>query len=192
MKIASLELFKVPPRWLFLKLTTDQGLSGWGEPLLEGHADTVAAAVREAAEYLIGRDPSRVEDIWQALYRGRFYRGGPVLMSAMAGIDQALWDLKGRRYGAPIHELLGGRVRDKMRVYAWVGGDAPAEVARQACARAAAGFTAVKMNGSDQMGYIDAFDAVLARVATSAGCGHALRHRDISMGACTRAWRRCS
>ena len=95
MKIERVELFQVPPRWLFMKLTTNDGLSGWGEPVVEGRAATVEAAVREMEDYLIGQDPRRIEDIWQILYRAGFYRGGPILMSAIAGIDQALWDLKG-------------------------------------------------------------------------------------------------
>ena len=168
MKITALELFMVPPRWLFLKVSTDTGLSGWGEPILEGHAATMAAAVRELSEYLIGQDPNRIEDIWQLLYRGRFYRGGPVLMSAMAGIDQALWDVKGKYYGLPIYEFLGGVVREKIRVYAWIGGDSPVDVAHAAREQVAAGFTAVKMNASSQMNYIDSFDKVddvLARVS---------------------------
>ena len=167
MQITALELFQVPPRWLFLKLSTDSGISGWGEPILEGHAEAVAAAVRAASEYLVGQDPTRIEEIWQVLYRGRLYRGGSVLMSAMAGIDQALWDVKGKHYGVPIHEFLGGRVRDKIRVYAWIGGDSPSEVAPAARRRMAEGFTAIKMNASSQMHYIDSFakvDDVLARV----------------------------
>jgi len=128
MKIERVELFQVPPRWLFMKLTTDDGLSGWGEPVVEGRAATVEAAVREMEDYLIGQDPRRIEDIWQILYRAGFYRGGPILMSAIAGIDQALWDLKGRLYQLPVYEFLGGAVRDKVRVYSWVGGDRPAEV----------------------------------------------------------------
>src|SRR5947209_20113387 len=128
MKITALELFLVPPRWLFLKLSTDSGISGWGEPILEGHAEAVAAAVRAASEYLIGQDPTRIEDIWQVLYRGRFYRGGPVLMSAMAGIDQALWEVKGKHYGVQGHEFVGGCVRDKIRGHAWMRCDGPSEV----------------------------------------------------------------
>lgn len=91
MKITRLETFPVPPRWLFLKVTTDTGLEGWGEPVVEGRAHTVETAVEELADYLIGKDPRRIEDHWQAMYRGAFYRGGPILMSAIAGIDQALW-----------------------------------------------------------------------------------------------------
>ncbi|WP_067623063.1 galactonate dehydratase [Alicyclobacillus acidiphilus] len=167
MKIESLELLMVPPRWLFLKLTTDDGLVGWGEPIVEGHASTVAQAVREAADYIVGQDPNRIEDIWQVLYRGRFYRGGPVLMSAISGIDQALWDLKGKRYGLPIYEFLGGRVRDKVRVYSWIGGDRPSDAGDAARDRKASGFTAVKMNACEEMHFIDSHakvDNVLERV----------------------------
>ncbi|MDR1817310.1 MAG: bifunctional D-altronate/D-mannonate dehydratase, partial [Puniceicoccales bacterium] len=90
MKITQLELFKIPPRWLFLKVSTDEGLVGWGEPVVEGRADTVEAAVNELAPYVVGRDPTEIEDIWQVLYRAGFYRGGPVLNSAISGIDEAL------------------------------------------------------------------------------------------------------
>jgi galactonate dehydratase len=155
MKITSIELFTVPPRWLFLKLATDEGLCGWGEPIVEGHAHTVEAAVREMEEALIGRDPDHIEDIWQVLYRARFYRGGPIMMSAIAGVDQALWDIKGQRYGLPIYQLLGGPVRDKVRVYAWVGGESLAELAQSARERVQAGFNAVKMGASNEMHYIE-------------------------------------
>lgn len=169
MKITNLELFIVPPRWLFLKVSTDEGISGWGEPIVEGSAETVEAAVREMTDYVIGRDPDAIEDIWQTLYRARFYRGGAVFMSAMAGIDQALWDIKGKRYGLPIYQLLGGAVRDKVRVYSWIGGDRPSDVANAASQRVEAGFRAVKMNASEEMHYIETFDkveAVIERVAT--------------------------
>ncbi len=165
MKITALELFKAPPRWLFLKLSADNGLSGWGEPIVEGHADTVATAVREAAAFLVGRDPTRIEDLWQTLYRGRFYRGGPVLMSALAGIDQALWDLKGKHHGLPVHEFLGGPVRDRVRVYSWIGGDSPSDAARQARERVDAGFTAIKMNATGALAWIDSFGAIEEAIA---------------------------
>jgi galactonate dehydratase len=168
MKIARVELFQVPPRWLFLKLTTDDGLTGWGEPVVEGKAATVGQAVREMEDYLIGQDPRRIEDTWQVLYRAGFYRGGPILMSAIAGIDQALWDIKGRLYQLPVYEFLGGAVRKKVRVYAWIGGDRPADVGNAAKDRLASGFTAIKMNASEEMHYIDSFskvEAIVARVA---------------------------
>ena len=123
MKIRSYELFQVPPRWLFLKIETDEGIVGWGEPVIEGRAHTVKACVEELMEYLIGKDPLRIEDHWNMLYRSGFYRGGPILMSAISGIDQALWDIKGKYFNAPIYQLLGGACRDSMRVYSWIGGD---------------------------------------------------------------------
>ena len=155
MKIKSLELFKVPPRWLFLKITTDNGVVGWGEPVVEGKADTVKAAVEEMAEFLIGKDPSQIEDIWQVLYRGGFYRGGPILMSAISGIDQALWDIKGKALGVPVYELLGGHVRERMNIYGWIGGDKPAHVVEAAKQRIEQGYRAVKMNACSEMEWID-------------------------------------
>jgi len=155
MKIKNLELFKVPPRWLFLKITTDNGVEGWGEPVVEGKADTVKAAVEEMAGYIIGKEAGKIEDIWQLLYRGGFYRGGAILMSAIAGIDQALWDIKGKALGVPVYELLGGPVRDKMKVYSWIGGDKPSGVAGEAKKRIAAGYKAVKMNACADMEWID-------------------------------------
>ena len=85
------------------------------------------ARIGEPAASSIGEDPHRIEHLWNTLYRAGFYRGGPILMSAIAGIDQALWDLKGRDLGVPVYQLLGGKVRDKMRMYAWTGGDRPSE-----------------------------------------------------------------
>ncbi|MGI4855574.1 MAG: galactonate dehydratase [Janthinobacterium lividum] len=155
MKITKLTTFIVPPRWLFVKVETDEGISGWGEPIVEGRAHTVAAAVEELADYLIGKDPRHVQDHWTVLYRGGFYRGGAVHMSALAGIDQALWDIKGRALGVPVHELLGGPLRERIRVYSWIGGDRPADTAAGARAAVARGFTAIKMNGSDEMQFVD-------------------------------------
>jgi galactonate dehydratase len=150
-KITALETFLVAPRWLFLRVGTDEGISGWGEPVLEGRAATVRAAVAELSDYLIGEDPLRILHLWQVLTKGGFYRGGPVLSSAVAGIDQALWDIAGQARGVPVHELLGGPVRDTARVYAWIGGDAPQDVAQAARQQVEAGFDAVKMNASAQM-----------------------------------------
>ena len=155
MKITHLTTFAVPPRWLFLRIDTDAGISGWGEPVLEGRAHTVAAAVDELSDYLIGKDPRHVEDHWNVMYRGGFYRGGPVLMSAIAGIDQALWDIKGKDLDVPVHALLGGPVRDRIRVYSWIGGDRPADTARAASEAVARGFTAVKMNATEELQYVD-------------------------------------
>src|SRR3978361_1037727 len=120
MKIRSLETFLIAPRWCFLKLTPGPGLVGWGEPVVEGKAATVAAAVEEMADFVIGQAGTRITDLGTAPYTGGFFRGGPVLMSAMSGIDQALWDIKGKALGVPVYELLGGAVREKIRVYAWI------------------------------------------------------------------------
>ncbi|AVS83215.1 galactonate dehydratase [Paracidovorax avenae] len=160
MKITRLTTFLVPPRWCFLKIETDEGIDGWGEPVLEGRAQTVAAAVEELADYLVGKDPRHIEDHWTVLYRGGFYRGGGIHMSALAGIDQALWDIKGKALGVPVSELLGGNVRDRIRVYSWIGGDRPAETAQQARDAVGRGFTAVKMNGTEEMQFVDTFDKV--------------------------------
>jgi galactonate dehydratase len=155
MKITRLTTFLVPPRWLFVRVDTDEGISGWGEPVVEGRAHTVAAAVDELSDYLIGKDPRHIEDHWSVLYRGGFYRGGPVLMSAIAGIDQALWDIKGKHLGVPVHTLLGGPVRERIRVYSWIGGDRPADTAQAAKDAVARGFTAVKMNATEEMHFVD-------------------------------------
>ncbi len=154
MKITDIETFLVPPRWLFLKVSTDEGIVGWGEPVVEGRAETVRAAVHEMADLVIGQDPLRIEDNWQVLRRAGFYRGGPVLSSALSGYDHAFWDIAGKVRQAPVHELLGGPVRDKVRVYSWVGGDRPAGIHDAVAAQVAAGFTAVKMNVSGPMGPI--------------------------------------
>jgi galactonate dehydratase len=169
MKITKLELFKVPPRWLFLKISTDEGISGWGEPIVEGKAETVKSAVMEMSDELIGRDASHIEDIWQTLYRGGFYRGGPILTSALSGIDQALWDIKGKSLGVPVYDLMGGPVRDKVRVYSWIGGDKASTAAEHAKQRVAAGYTALKMNATDSTEWIDSaqkIEEIVERVAT--------------------------
>ncbi|OZM79889.1 galactonate dehydratase [Pseudonocardia sp. MH-G8] len=168
MKIVGYELFLVEPRWLFLRLDTDEGVSGWGEPIVEGRAATTARGVEEAMEYLVGQDASRIEDHWQVLTKGGFYRGGPVLGSVTAGIDQALWDIAGRALGVPVHQLLGGPVRDRARVYGWVHGSEPAELAEAARAQVERGLTAVKMNPSELLAPLDtpaAIQRVVDRVA---------------------------
>jgi galactonate dehydratase len=164
-RITDYGLFSVPPRWLFLRVETSDGLVGWGEPIVEGRSRTVAAAVRELMEtYLLGEDPARIEDHWQTMYRGGFYRGGPILMSAIAGIDQALWDVKGRSFDAPIYDLLGGRARERVRVYQWIGGDRPEGVARAAEKKVEAGFDALKMNATAELRRIDSPATVAAAV----------------------------
>src|SRR4051812_3466057 len=151
MKISRIETFHVPPRWLFVRVEAEDGTYGWGEASLEGHAEAVAGAFEAFRDRFIGHDPRRIEDIWQVAYRGGFYRGGPVLMSALAGLDQALWDLKGRLHGLPAWEMLGGKVREKIRAYAWIGGDQPHDIGAAAKARKAQGFSAVKMNATAEL-----------------------------------------
>jgi galactonate dehydratase len=117
LKVTKLETFLVKPRWGFLKIHTDAGIIGLGEPVVEGRVQTTLEAVKEIEPYLVGKDPRRVAHHWQAIYRHAFYRGGPVLTSALSGIDQALWDIKGKALGVPVYELLGGPTRDRARVY---------------------------------------------------------------------------
>lgn len=177
MKITKVNTYLVRPRWGFVEIETDEGITGWGEAVLEGHAGTVLRCVEEMEDYLLQADPSRIEDIWTTLYRAGFYRGGGIMMSAISGIDQALWDIKGKMFQAPVYELMGGACRDKMRVYSWVGGDRPSDVGKAAREKLEEGFTAVKMNATEELQMIDSYDkidAVLERVAAiRESCGRA-------------------
>jgi galactonate dehydratase len=168
--IARVETFLVAPRWLFVRVETHGGLVGWGEASCEGRSETVRTAVEQLAELLVGRDALRIEDHWQVLTKGSFYRGGPILSSAVSGLDQALWDLAGKHWDAPVHQLLGGPVRDRVRVYGWVGGDEPEEVADHIAEQVEAGLTAVKMNASGRMSRLASvaeLDGVVRRVAAA-------------------------
>ena len=174
MKIGRIETFYVPPRWLFVRVETEDGAVGWGEASLEGWAEAVDGAFEALRDRFIGHDARRIEDIWQVSYRGGFYRGGPVLMSALAGLEQALWDLKGKAVGLPAWEMLGGKVRDRIRAYAWIGGDRPDEIGGAAQARKGQGFSAVKMNATGEMDWIGTpklFDEVIERVQAAQGVG---------------------
>jgi len=168
MKITKLTTYRVPPRWMLLKIETDEGVVGWGEPVIEGRARTVETAVQEMEPFLIGQDPARINDLWQTMYRAGFYRGGAILMSAIAGIDQALWDIKGKVMGQPVYELLGGLVRDRMKMYSWVGGDRPSDIIEQITTLKKGGFDTFKMNGTEEMGMLDTsakVDEAVKRVA---------------------------
>jgi len=160
MKITHIEAFPVPPRWVFCKIETDEGITGWGEASLEGHASTQVAAVHQQRPVLVGEDPTRIEHLWQSVYRAGFYRGGPVLMSALSGIDQALWDILGKSLDRPIYKLLGGACRDKVRVYGGCGGSDPSELRESARKCVAAGFTAMKFCPCDQMEGVDGLDVI--------------------------------
>lgn len=170
MRISRIETFLVPPRWLFVRVETDDGIVGWGEPVVEGRSETVRTAVEQLSELLIGQDPLRIEDHWQVMTKGSFYRGGAILASAVAGLDQALWDIHGKSLGVPVHQLLGGHVRDRIRMYGWIGGDEPAEIADAVAAQISVGLTAVKMNASGRMkplGSVAAINEVVERVAAA-------------------------
>lgn len=168
MKITKIEQFFPRNRTRLVKVTTDQGLVGWGETTLEGKPYSVKAAVDEMADYLIGRDPLRIEHHWQHLYRSAFFRGGSINMTALSGIDQALWDIAGKHFGVPTYQLLGGPVRDRIRVYAHWGIDdlseAGLDAARQRLERLRQrGYTAYKSGpggkwrGHESPAVIDAF-----------------------------------
>ncbi|EFW99389.1 mandelate racemase muconate lactonizing enzyme family protein [Grosmannia clavigera kw1407] len=168
-KIATMEWFRVPPRWLFVKITDEAGNVGWGEASLEGHSQAVEGCLDAWFARYKGMEADDIEHIWQLSWRTSFYRGGPVFMSALSGIDIALWDLKARKLGVPIYQLLGGKLRTKLRVYAWIGGDRPGDVVNQAprMARREQGFRAVKMNGTEDLGWLDrpaALDDCVERV----------------------------
>ncbi len=178
-RITKLETFLVQPRWLFLKVHTDAGITGLGEPILEGRALTCKAAVDEIAPYLVGKDPRRVVHHWQAIYRHAFYRGGPILTSALSGIDQALWDIKGKALGVPVYELLGGPTRERVRVYAHARSP---EILRE---RKAQGFTAFKTGPAKLNGRPAKFVESPAYVEHVAGQFAALREaggKDVDIG----------
>ena len=169
MKITKINTYLVRPRWCIVEVETDEGFVGYGEAVIEGKASTVSACVNEMEEYLLGKDPTLIEDAWNILYRAAFYRGGPIVMSAIAGIDQALWDIKGKILNVPVYELLGGKCRDKIKVYSWVGGDRPSDVAMAAKQKKDEGFSAIKMNATEELQIVDSYekiDAVLERVAS--------------------------
>jgi galactonate dehydratase len=169
MKITQLESIFVSPRWHFLKMHTDEGIVGYGEPVVEGRARTVAMAIKEMESYLIGQDPRKIEHHWQVLYRGTFYRGGPVLTSALSGVEQAMWDIMGKWLGVPVYQLLGGAVRDRIRVYGHIGGATITENAASAKQMAEGGFTALKTGFDGPVRSIDTkafIDKCVEKIAT--------------------------
>ncbi len=181
MKITKLETIFVKPRWLFLKVHTDEGIVGLGEPVVEGRAQTVAAAVHEIGRYLIGQDPRRIEHHWQAIYRGQFYRGGPVLSSAISGVEQALWDITGKWLGVPVYQLLGGATRDKIRMYGWLGGETYGDYIESAKVSSGQGFTALKMGILGAVNIVDTPAVVDANVERFAGIRKAVGN-DVDVG----------
>lgn len=159
MKITDIEIFKVKPRWIFVKVNTDEGISGWGECIGGTRTETVVNCIRETGKYLIGKNPLEIERHWQFMYRF-FFRGGPVHMTAVSGIEMALWDIKGKYYNTPVYDLLGGKVRERLMVYSWIGGDRPEAVGEEALDRLNRGFKAVKLLATQEMHYIDSYEKV--------------------------------
>ncbi|HEV8635102.1 MAG TPA: galactonate dehydratase [Chloroflexota bacterium] len=148
MKISDVKTFVVGMTGhnaVLVKVETDEGLYGIGEASLAGREQGVIGVLRHFRELLVGRDPARIEDTWQNLYRNTFWRGGPVLLSAISGIDIALWDLKGRRLGAPLYDLLGGKTRERVRVYTHVDGATDEECCQRALAAVERGYTALRV-----------------------------------------------
>ena len=121
-KVTKIETFVLKNSWVFVKVSTDAGITGWGE-MLKDDAKACAAGALEVGDYLVGKDPRRVTHHWQAIHRGAFYRGGPIKTAISSGIDQALWDITGKCYGVPVYKLLGGPTRDRVRVYGRVGAE---------------------------------------------------------------------
>ncbi|RXT57926.1 galactonate dehydratase [Lacticaseibacillus chiayiensis] len=168
MKLSDIKVYKVKPRWIFVKLSTDEGITGWGEMISGTKTETVVAGAYEMGKKLIGRDPFEIERLWQEMHRS-FFRGGPINGTIISGLEMALWDIKGKALNLPVYELLGGAARDRIRVYSWTGCDRPSDVAEQAQARVDKGFTAIKMNATSELHYIDSYNkvqAVVDRVAS--------------------------
>ncbi|MCZ6633606.1 MAG: galactonate dehydratase [bacterium] len=170
MKITGFETIPIQGRAMILKMYTDEGLVGYGEPMNYEHWRVVAQAVADMAEYLVGRDPLQIEDHWQAMYRSSYSRSMPVLIGALSGIEMAMWDVFGKAVGLPVWKLLGGSVRNRVRVYTGIGGgESPEAVAESARQRVEEGFRAVKMGASSTpVRYVDTprkIDQMVARVA---------------------------
>ncbi|GAA1672673.1 galactonate dehydratase [Fodinicola feengrottensis] len=165
MRITAVETFVLTNRHALVKVSTDEGVAGWGECTLENWVRTVAAAVERMTDHLLGANPLRITALWQTLARGGFYRGGPVLSSAVAGLDQALWDIKGRWHGVPVHELLGGPTRDSARIYAHANASDRTGDPRRAREHAAAGITLIKVAPQHQIGFLESPDPMLADLA---------------------------
>ncbi|MER6463818.1 galactonate dehydratase [Streptomyces sp. NPDC001288] len=167
-EITEITPFCLPPRWILVRVRTDDGAEGWGEAIVPKRRDAVRGALADLSRTLIGTDPNRIEEAILRCRRGAFFRGGPVLSTAAAAIEHALWDRKARTLGTPVYELLGGRVRERVKVYAWIGGDRPDDVVAAAQARLDQGFSVVKMNATSEFDLIEttaAVDTVVARVA---------------------------
>ncbi|HCE12960.1 galactonate dehydratase [Enterococcus sp.] len=160
MKISKITVYKVKPRWIFVKVSTDEGIEGWGEMISGTKTETVVAGAYEIGNrFLLGQNPFEIERLFQIMHRS-FFRGGPIHGTIVSGLEMALWDIKGKALQVPVYELLGGAARDRIKVYSWIGGDRPNEVVAQAQDRFDRGFTAVKMNATEELHYIDSYEKV--------------------------------
>ena len=150
--------------YVYVKVETDEGIVGWGDatcgPL------TVASMVEEFGELMVGKDPSRIEEHWQTLYHHFFVRGGPIQLSAISGIEMALWDIKGKALGVPVYELLGGMMRDRIWAYGRWDGHTPEEAAEHALSYTEQGVTALKGDPFDHKGLFITFEAEKKAVST--------------------------
>ncbi|MDA8195408.1 MAG: galactonate dehydratase [Thermaerobacter sp.] len=180
MRITELEIVRAHPRWQFLRIHTNTGLVGIADLLLEGHMATMRQAVRDLEYYLIGQDPRLIERHWQALYRGAFYRGGPVLMSALSSVEMCLWDILGQSLSTPLHQLLGGAVRQRIRVYAQVHGGASTDLAQNAAAAVAQGFQAIKVNVMPPVRALESRAWLNSQIERFGGVRHAIG-QDVDM-----------
>ena len=176
MKIVSVDVMRLktegagPVRPIVCRIHTDTGLYGVGEAGVAIVSGAMAAyeLLKDYARVIIGMDPLHHEVIWEKLYKDTFWAqgNGPIIMAAISAIDTALWDIKGKALNTPIYNLLGGKCRDRLKVYCWIGGDRPSDIAAEVLKKQREGYSAVKMNASEEMHYIDSFkkiDAVLSR-----------------------------
>lgn len=166
-KIVDIRCYTVAPRWIFVRVESEDGQVGWGESIVPKRKAAVVSAVGDLARNIVGLDAFHIEDISRRMRKGAFFRHGPVLNTAAAGIEIALWDLKGKSLDLPVHQFLGGPVRKNVRSYAWIGGDSPDSVVAHAHERIAQGFDAVKMNATaavEALADHAAIDAMVARL----------------------------
>lgn len=168
-RIAAVRSYRVAPRWIFVRVDTEDGMTGWGESIVPKRANAVQGAIQDLAENTCGEDPDQIERLRLRMRRGGFFRGGPVLATAAAALECALWDIRARRLGSPLHGLLGGAVRDRIKSYAWVGGDRPAHLGADIAGRRDQGYSMVKMNATEEFDEIEtsaAIDGVIERIGS--------------------------
>jgi galactonate dehydratase len=164
LKIERIEVVQVPPRWGLLRILAANGLEGYGEFTVEGQLDSTEALVKELSAHFIGQDARDVKRLARGCYDQSFYHGGPHYMSALGGIEIALWDVFGKAVNLPIHRLIGGKVRDRVKVYRWAGGNnnAPGAAAEEAARVVSEGAKAIKMNACPPLAPIDTYGGIRA------------------------------